>query len=52
MFKKRSPIFLLYIEDKIQISLSQKCVKITKVRIFKGFLVYWGVVKIIKANSN
>lgn len=45
MLEKRSPIFLLYIEDKILLSLVKKCVKITKVRIFKGFFVYWGQLK-------
>lgn len=42
MSRKRSPIFLLYIEDKILISLVKKMRKNNKSTHFKGFLVYWG----------
>lgn len=45
MLRKKKSHFLLYIEDKILISLVKKCVKITKLRIFKAFSLYWGQLK-------
>ena len=50
MFKKRSPIFLLYIEDKILLSLVKKMRKNNKSTHFQGIFHILGGVKIRKTN--